>query len=486
MHPLQAGLLALSSACLARARLLYSGPEDLYAFPKSRVTFLNNLPVSNETAQHWLTHGLKGGEREFMGDSWEEGPWHPQSPLKEISGPEVDSLQPGSHVSQLNAVDYTLEFMKIGPDNDFLCLVPPPRNASPVSEELDRNEVIRNGWSLLQPLTGKCLYHRQTWFTYSYCHNHEIRQFKELPPNHPHAQGTYEPTEDPEWEAFTLGRAPTAPETDAEMAVADRIPYVANLEVGHGPGTRYLVQRWSDGTYCDKTGKPREVEVQFHCSMTMTDSILFVREAKTCSYVLVVQTPRLCGEPGFKSRMQNRDESLIRCRQIIESISVPTVSSEEVTQLERRQTEHDMDEFDFPIRLSNRESRFPIPSPAAVQASIGADPSAKHDSFNGILRRTMEALMNNPELQVLTSNNQQVYLNRGDDGEIIIEILEEIPIDGSASGAPQDEMSSEAYSQLTDALRKAGFDVRGEAEANSNEGKTHDDDEESRDLRDEL
>ena len=57
--------------------------------------------------------------------------------------------------------------------------------------------------------------HRQTWFTYSYCHNHEIRQFKELPHNHPHAQGivhfyfhlylgfqtqlgTYEPTEDPE------------------------------------------------------------------------------------------------------------------------------------------------------------------------------------------------------------------------------------------------------------------------------------------------
>lgn len=59
-----------------------------------------------------------------------------------------------------------------------------------------------------------------------------------------------------------MGRAPTAPEADAQMAVADQIPQVANLEVAHGPGTRYLVQRWSDGTYCDKTGKPREVEVQ--------------------------------------------------------------------------------------------------------------------------------------------------------------------------------------------------------------------------------
>lgn len=224
--------------------------------------------------------------------------------------------------------------------------------------------------------------------------------------------------------------------------------------------------------------------------MTMTDSILFVREAKTCSYVLVVQTPRLCGEPGFKSRMQNRDESLIRCRQIIDPSSVPTVSSEEATQLERRKAEEhniDLDESDYPIGLLNRVSRFPIPSPAPAPVSIGADPGTKDDPFNDLLRRTMEALMNNPEIQALTGNNQQVYLNRGEDGEIIIEILGEIPMDGSATGVPQDEISSEAYSQLTDALRKVGFDVRGEAETNNDGGKTRDDDEEeSRGQRDEL
>lgn len=36
----------------------------------------------------------------------------------------------------------------------------------------------------------------------------------------------------------------------------------ANLELARGAGSRYLVQRWGDGTMCDKTGKPREVEVQ--------------------------------------------------------------------------------------------------------------------------------------------------------------------------------------------------------------------------------
>lgn len=90
MRSLHAGLLALSSVSLCTARLLYSGPEDLYAFPKSRVTFLNNLPVSNETAQHWLTQGLKGGEREFMGVSWEDRSWYPQPSLKEISGSELE------------------------------------------------------------------------------------------------------------------------------------------------------------------------------------------------------------------------------------------------------------------------------------------------------------------------------------------------------------------------------------------------------------
>ncbi|KIO06533.1 hypothetical protein M404DRAFT_999170 [Pisolithus tinctorius Marx 270] len=100
----------------------------------------------------------------------------------------------------------------------------------------------------------------------------------------------------------------------------------------------------------------------------------------------------------------------------------------------------------------------------------------------------MEALMKNPEIQALTGSNQQVYLNRGEDGEIIIEILEEIPMDGSGAGATRNEMSPEAYSQLTDALRKAGFDVRDDMEVNSEGGEMHDeeDEEQSHNLRDEL
>lgn len=171
--------IAFCSPYLVTARLLFSGPEDLYAFPKSRVTFLNNFPVSNDTAQRWLREGLKGGEFQFVNDSWEESTWYPPTSVKEISGSEAQSppygahcmsaaSQPGSRHRSLDLSisarqivnNHTLEHIKLGPEHDFLCLIPPPRDTSPVPEELDRNEAIRNGWSLLQPLTGKCLYVR--------------------------------------------------------------------------------------------------------------------------------------------------------------------------------------------------------------------------------------------------------------------------------------------------------------------------------------
>ncbi|TFY76745.1 hypothetical protein EWM64_g7273 [Hericium alpestre] len=132
---------------------------------------------------------------------------------------------------------------------------------------------------------------------------------------HPLTPGHYEIEEDPDWEAYDLGRAPT-PEPGADLTVAEQAAVAANLELATSSGSRYLVQRWGDGSVCDKTGKRREIEVQFHCSMTMTDTILLVKESKTCHYILVINTPRLCGEPGFKSRLDQREEALIRCREV--------------------------------------------------------------------------------------------------------------------------------------------------------------------------
>ncbi len=47
---------------------------------------------------------------------------------------------------------------------------------------------------------------------------------------------------------------------------------------------------------------------------------MFVKETSTCKYVLVIHTPRLCGEPGFKSRVEQTTDAPIRCREILDTV----------------------------------------------------------------------------------------------------------------------------------------------------------------------
>lgn len=151
---------------LACPRLLYSGPEDLYAFPKYRVTFLNDLPILNETAQRWIQHGLPGGEQEFLGES---SAWYPQAAMKEIAGSEsvcmldmYPSARPTDPV-QSDTPAYSFQHMKIGPDTDFLCLIPPAGDTGTTTGDFDGDAALQNSWSLLQPLSGKCLYVRSPY-----------------------------------------------------------------------------------------------------------------------------------------------------------------------------------------------------------------------------------------------------------------------------------------------------------------------------------
>jgi hypothetical protein len=75
-------------------RFLHSIPEDTYATPKFRVTFLNSLPLINETAERWLKGGLHGGELEFLDQPWKEDNWPSHSSRKEIDSgqPPLDDI----------------------------------------------------------------------------------------------------------------------------------------------------------------------------------------------------------------------------------------------------------------------------------------------------------------------------------------------------------------------------------------------------------
>ena len=85
-------LLLLSCVLTSSARVHWSLADDLYAFPKYRVSFLNGQPVLNETAERWLQHGLNGGEREFLDQPWSEAHPPATSARKEIEGAEGQSV----------------------------------------------------------------------------------------------------------------------------------------------------------------------------------------------------------------------------------------------------------------------------------------------------------------------------------------------------------------------------------------------------------
>lgn len=51
--------------------------------------------------------------------------------------------------------------------------------------------------------------------------------------------------------------------------------------------------------------------------MTTTDQIQFLKETSVCQYILVIHTPRLCGEPGFQSARDKTPAAPIHCREMI-------------------------------------------------------------------------------------------------------------------------------------------------------------------------
>lgn len=169
----------------------------------------------------------------------------------------------------------------------------------------------------------------------------------------------------------------------------------------------------------------------------MTDTILFVKEAKTCSYVLVVHTPRLCGEPGFKSRRETSEESLIRCREIVQSM--PDAKDKD-----------NLPDADHPLKVPRRKTVLPSPP-----KEKGGDAQGKDTVYNELLRKTLEAIMASKD-----GTLQPGLVELSDNKQVIVQILDE---------ESMTEGQAEVLDKLTGALRAAGYDIeRQEAEHGEN------------------
>jgi protein OS-9 len=163
--------------------------------------------------------------------------------------------------------------------------------------------------------------------------------------------------------------------------------------------------------------------------------------------------------------MEVPEQTSIRCRQIIN----PSLdSTPKTTHLEQRMPDGRRipQDSDLPSYLK-RETRFAIPSPAA-KSSMGPGAGQSEDPLDEILKRTLEALMNSPELQSLSGVNPQVAFGRGQNGEIVIEILEEIPFDDLGELDLQ-ERNMDNYAHVAEILRKQLNEPKGEKEQEDDE-----------------
>jgi protein OS-9 len=80
---------------------------------------------------------------------------------------------------------------------------------------------------------------------------------------------------------------------------------------------RYLAHKMKSGTLCDLTMRPREIEIQYHCLATSTsDRIAWIKEVTTCSYLMVVNTPRLCTDVAFQPQPPAESHEIL-CKPII-------------------------------------------------------------------------------------------------------------------------------------------------------------------------
>ncbi|KAK0634422.1 glucosidase II beta subunit-like protein-domain-containing protein [Bombardia bombarda] len=247
------------------------------------------------------------------------------------NGAEIDD---NSH-----QVSETFEIINTPPTR-YLCSVPviaPPPALNQTANELAKAEEARElsraytkGWELLRGLEGECLYFVFGWWSYTFCYGKSIVQFHALPSG---IKGT-PPVRDPTSEEYVLGTALAPPQTttkstnsrpnssqDQKQAGADAANSIAppNTELQVKGDQRYLVQRLEGGSICDLTGRPRTIEVQYHCHPgALFDRIGWIKEVTTCTYLMLVQTPRLCEDVAFLPPKETRAHP-ISCRPIVNS-----------------------------------------------------------------------------------------------------------------------------------------------------------------------
>ncbi|KAJ1980312.1 Protein OS-9 [Dimargaris xerosporica] len=253
---------------------------------------------------------------------------------------------------------------------------------------MDERSQIERGLHLIAPLKSQCLLYFQGWWTYEYCHQGYVRQFRHSPAdkrqgvpaiNLDFYLGQYS-HRTPSLTTPTARRKPsnkqstTPGNNEGDQAQRSSVGAdVSYTSLQTYDSQQYLSQEWGGGTLCDLTGKPRTVQIQFHCTPEETPHIAQVHELSTCVYLMVIHTPALCQDPVF---IQKREASVgqIVCHKV--------VSDQEYADWVQRTRQQQLQlEDSTGISLQPEgegEEKAPVDSqPEAGAAKDNADPDAK-------------------------------------------------------------------------------------------------------------
>ncbi|KAL4902545.1 protein OS-9 [Aspergillus multicolor] len=302
-------LLACTSSS-AWASRKFNIHDDLLAYPQFRIQFPDGFVLDSHA------RGLLEQAPHDSSPPPEKRDTYEQTPLGDETG-NTRGDEPSGDEIKLSYEELILEGQR------YLCEVPVVKAAEhnqtkeEVNEDQERKELARatdRGLELLREMEGKCLYYISGWWSYSFCYMNQIKQFHALPsgagiPNYP-------PMEDHTTHSFILGRFPQEESREDGEGTKPEKTTTDLAELQTKGGSRYLVQRLDSGDQCDLTGKSRKIEVQFHCNPQSTDRIAWIKELYTCSYLMLIYTPRLCNDVAFLPPQQEEVHT-IDCREIL-------------------------------------------------------------------------------------------------------------------------------------------------------------------------
>ena len=245
-------------------------------------------------------------------------------------------------------------------DRPYLCSIPTvlpssDTTSTPKDPDAEAAELARatdRGWELLKDMEGNCMYFISGWWSYSFCYNTAVKQFHPLPPGK--GAPLYPPTEDPTTPSYVLGKftagKPTQQKPHPQLEAGeggrstgssssnsnyDGEKDTASPQLQAKGSVRYLVQKLQGGTTCDLTGRERKVEVQFHCHPQSADRIGWIKEVSTCSYLMVIYTPRLCNDVAFLPPRENKAYP-ITCKEIVSQSSISDWEARKRAERERK------------------------------------------------------------------------------------------------------------------------------------------------------